>query len=363
MSARMAGPGSPYLQLSYGETNRLIVEPYQRVLTACALLFVALLPLWCGNYTLHLLNLTFIAVIGAVGLNLLTGYCGQISLGHASFIGIGAFLTATLSGEYGAPFWIAVPASCMLGAAVGFLVGLPALRFRGIYLAITTLAMHYAIVYLLTAYQAAFGAAATAGISVAPPSIAGYVLRGETSWFYVLFIISGAVVLFALNLARSYIGRAWVAIRDRDIAAASLGINVTHFKLLAFMMSAALAAMVGSLGAYFTTVVTVEEFTLELAILYLAMIIVGGMGSVVGAVFGAVFMTLLPFTIDFAFDYLPSSYRYGTALYGVQHAAIGIVIIGFLLLEPKGLVEIYRRIALYFERWPFRYREIQAGGR
>jgi branched-chain amino acid transport system permease protein len=185
-------------------------------------------------------------------------------------------------------------------------------------------------------------------------------LTTERGWFYVLLVVAALVVMFGLNLARSYIGRAWIAIRDRDIAAETSGINVRRYKLLAFTISAALAALAGSLGAYFTTVVTVEEYTLELAIIYLAMIIVGGMGSVIGSAMGAVFITLLPFGVERAFDLLPWSL--GTTVFGLQEAAVGVAIIGFLLFEPDGLIEIYRNVATYFERWPFRYREIKAGG-
>lgn len=354
---------SPYLRVSYVETNRVLDEPYQRIIVGIVLLALLCAPLLRSDYLLHLLNLTLLATIGAVGLNLLTGYCGQVSLGHAGFIAIGGFTTAVLAQSHGLPFWVAVPASCLAGAVVGFVVGLPALRFRGIYLAITTLAMHYAIIFLLTTYQANFGASATAGISIPSPVIGGFELNGERSWYFVLLAVTVVVVVFNINLSRTYIGRAWVAIRDRDIAAAACGIDVTWSKLLAFMTSAALAALTGSLSAYFTAVVTVEAYTLELAILYLAMIIVGGMGSVAGSVLGAVFMTLLPFGIERVFDELPRAWRLGTTAFGIQEAAVGIAIIGFLLFEPKGLIEIYRRIATYFERWPFRYRELQPAER
>jgi len=306
------------------------------------------------------MNLCSIAVIGAVGINLLTGFCGQLSLGQASFMAIGAFTAAILSQRYGAPFFVAIPASCCAGAAIGFVVGLPALRFRGIYLAITTLAMHYAIIYALTNYQAIVGPSASAGITVPAPSLFGFALTSERGWFYALLFVAALVVMFGLNLARSYVGRAWVAIRDRDIAAAASGINLPRYKLLAFIISAALAALAGSLGAYFTTVVTVEEYTLELAIIYLAMIIVGGMGSVTGSVLGAVFIILLPFAVERVFDLLP--WQLGTTTFGIQEAALGIAIIGFLLFVPDGLVEIYRRVATYFYRWPFRYRELRACG-
>jgi len=250
--------GSPYLRVTYAETNRILPEPYQRVLVVAIAVAVLVLPMVSNAYVIYLLNLTFLAVIGAVGLNLLTGYCGQVSLGHASFLAIGAFVTAILSNRYGAPVWLALPAACLVGAMVGFVVGLPALRFRGIYLAITTLAMHYAIIFVLTTYQANFGSSATAGISVPAPALGGYEINSGRAWYYALLLVSAGVVIFSLNLSRGYIGRAWVAIRDRDIAAASVGINVARFKLLAFVCSATLAALAGSLGAYFTGVVTVE---------------------------------------------------------------------------------------------------------
>src|SRR5215468_6529611 len=217
---------SPYLRVSYAETNRVLDEPYQRILVGLIVLALLIVPFVGGDYLLHLLNLTLLATIGAVGLNLLTGYCGQVSLGHAGFIAIGGFTTAVLAQVYGLPFWIAVPASCLAGAVIGFIVGLPALRFRGIYLAITTLAMHYAIVFILTTYQANFGASATAGISIPAPAIGGYSLTSERPWYVVLLAVTVVVVVFNINLARTHAGRAWVAIRDRDIAAAACGINV-----------------------------------------------------------------------------------------------------------------------------------------
>ena len=354
---------SPYLHVSYTQTRALASEPYQKVLIFLVVGLLVLVPVISGPYVIYLLNLSLLAVIGAVGLNLLTGICGQVSLGHASFMGIGAFSTAILVQMYSAPFWVTVPIGCVSGGICGFIVGLPALRFRGIYLAITTLAMHYAIVFVLTSYQANIGPSATAGIIIPSPKIAGVEISGSRSWYYVLLVVAALVVLFGLNISRSYVGRAWIAIRDRDIAAAAMGVNVPRYKLYAFIVSASLAALAGSLGAYFTGVVTVETYTLELAILALAIIIVGGLGSIVGSVFGALFITLLPFIVEFLFELLPKALRPGTTSYGLQEAAIGISIILFLLFEPKGLMEIYRRVTEYFERWPFRYREIQGGGR
>lgn len=354
---------SPYLFVSYAETNRIFREPYQKYLAALSIAALLAMPAFSGSYMLHLFNLAFLATIGAIGLNLLSGYCGQVSLGHAGFLAIGAFSTVFMVKYLHAPFWVAVPVSCLVGALLGFVVGLPALRFRGIYLAIATLAMHYAIVFLLTTYQVNFSLSATAGITIPTATLGPIVISTERAWYYLLFLVVGGVVVFALNLVRTRPGRAWIAIRDRDIAAESLGIHLARYKLLAFMTGSALASLAGSLGAYFSSVVTIEEFTIDLAISYVAMIIVGGMGSILGSIFGATFITLLPFAIDYIFGFLPSAWRYGSTIFGVQVGAVGLCIIGFLLFEPKGLAEIYRNIAVYFERWPFRYRQLDQGRR
>jgi branched-chain amino acid transport system permease protein len=348
------------LRTNYLESNEVLRRPYQKLLIAFILAVAMMLPLGVSNFFLHLMNLCFLAGIGALGLTILTGYCGQISLGHAAFLAIGAFTTVILNAHVGAPFIIVVPAAAVSGALIGLLVGLPSLRFRGVYLAISTLAMHYAIIFLATSYQAKIGSSASAGITIVDPSIGPLVLRGDHVWYYFLLAFLAVVTMFCVNLVRTRPGRAWMAIRDRDIAAEALGINLTRYKLLAFMTSATLASISGSLLAYYSNVVTVEKYTLDLAIIYVAMIIVGGMGSILGSLLGAFFITLLPFGIDSIFSYVPRSWRFGSTVFGVQVGAIGICIILFLLFEPKGLAEIWRRIETYFDRWPFRYRPLDA---
>jgi branched-chain amino acid transport system permease protein len=353
----MSRAGSNF-RTSYVESNEVFRRPYQKMLIAIVLAVAVLLPAVTSTYFVHLLDLCFLSAIGALGLMLLTGYCGQISLGHAAFLAVGAFTTVILTVHVGAPFIVVLAAAALSGALLGLIVGLPSLRFRGVYLAISTLAMHYAIIYLATSYQAKFGSSATAGITIPDPSIGPLVLAGDHAWYYFLLALLTLITIGCVNLVRTRPGRAWMAIRDRDIAAQALGINLTRYKLLAFVVSSTLASLSGSLLAYYSNVVTVEKYTLDLAVIYVAMIIVGGMGSILGALMGAFFITLLPFGIDFLFSYLPRAWRFGSMLFGVQVGAVGVCIILFLLLEPKGLAEIWRRIETYFDRWPFRYRPL-----
>jgi branched-chain amino acid transport system permease protein len=351
------------LRTSYIEANEVLRRPYQKLLIAFIVAFALLLPAGSSDYFLHLINSCFLAGMGALGLMILTGFCGQISLGHAAFLAIGAFTTVILTVHLKMPFIIVVPVAAVSGAVIGFIVGLPSLRFRGVHLAISTLAMHYAIIFLCTTYQARFAASASAGITIADPVIGPFRLRGEFAWYYVLLTLLTVVTVGCVNLVRTRPGRAWMAIRDRDIAAEALGINLTRYKLAAFMLSATLASVSGSLAAYHSNVVTVEGYTLDLAVIYVAMIIVGGMGSILGALLGATFITLLPYGIDWTFEFLPRVWRFGSTVFGVQVGAVGVCIILFLLLEPKGLAEIWRRIETYFDRWPFRYRPLDTSRR
>lgn len=351
------------LRTDYLQANEVLHRPYQQVLIVFVVIVAALIPAVSSNFFVHLLNLSFLAAIGALGLMLLTGFCGQISLGHAAFLAIGGFTTVILIVHVGAPFILVVPASALSGALLGFIVGLPSLRFRGVYLAISTLAMHYAIIFLATFYQTKFGQAATAGIPIPDPMIGPFTLSGDREWYYLLLVLLALLTAGCVNLVRTRPGRAWMAIRDRDIAAEALGVNLARYKLLAFVVSSSLASMSGSLLAYYSNVVTVEKYTLDLAVIYVAMVIVGGMGSILGALLGALFITLLPFGIDAVFDFLPREWRFGSTLFGVQVGAVGVCIIVFLLFEPKGLAEIWRRAETYFDRWPFRYRPLESARR
>ncbi len=351
--------GSPYLKTDYRHDVAILDTPSRRVGCALGLLTALALPFLASPFWLHLTNLVALATVGAVALNLLTGVCGQVSLGHAAFLAVGAFTAAIMAGHLHVPFLLVLGTAAAVGAMLGLIVGLPSLRFRGLYIAISTLAMHYAILYGLRTYQANLGGSATAGMHVPSPSLGPLVLNNDRSWYYVLLAAAVGSIAVAINLLRTQPGRAWMALRDRDIAAEALGIHVAYYKLLAFMVSSGLTALAGALIAYFSNVVTSDEYTLELAVSYLAMIIVGGLGSVLGSVLGAAFITLLPHLIDKAFAVLPRPSFIGTQVFSLQIAVLGIVILLFLVFEPRGLVEIWRRIRVYFDLWPFRFRPLE----
>lgn len=354
----MAG-GSPYLRTTYPEEMAILNTPSRRVGCVLGLGAALALPFLLSPFWLHLCNQVGLAIVGAVALNLLTGACGQVSLGHAAFLAAGAFSAAILVQHLRAPFPVVLAAAAAVGGILGLIVGLPSLRFRGLYIAISTLAMHYAILYGLRTYQANLGGSATAGMYVPSPALGPLTLSSDRAWYYFLLVIVLGTVATAVNLLRTQPGRAWKALRDRDIAAEALGIHVPYYRLLAFMVSSAMTTFAGALLAYFSNVVTSDEFGLELAISYLAMIIVGGLGSVLGAVLGASFITLLPYAIDEVFAVLPRPAFIGTQIFSLQLAVLGLVILLFLLLEPKGLVELWRRLRVYFNLWPFRYKPLE----
>lgn len=335
----------------------LAATPFRRGWLGVLLAALVLFPLAAGPLALDLACRTAIAVVGAHALNLLTGYTGLISLGHAGLIAAGAFTTGILAQELAVPFWVAVPAAVAVGALLGLLGGAPALRLKGLYLALSTLALHFVILYGLGEYQAIRGLAT--GLLVPKPALAGWRVSGGTAWYYVLTATATLVTLFSLNLARTRPGRAWVAIRDRDVAAAATGVDVNRGKLLAFVVSSALTALCGSLWAYYTGFVSVEAFGFFLTIEYIAMIVIGGMGSILGGILGAVFVTVLPYTIDAAINVLPVPERFHTLLFAVKFAMFGLLMALFLVLEPRGLVSVWSRVRTYVELWPFRYQPLR----
>jgi branched-chain amino acid transport system permease protein len=248
----------------------------------------------------------------------------------------------------------------VVGALLGVVFGLPSLRLRGLYLAVSTLALHFVVIYLGGEYETRRGF--STGIIIDPPKLGPVSISDGRVWYFILLGAAAATLLVCLNLLRARSGRAWRAIRAHETVAEALGIGIAGYKLLAFVISSAITAVAGALFAYYRGFVSVEAFSLFLSIQYLAMAIIGGMGSLLGALLGAAFVTLFPYLIEAALLALPGAQRYAGEVFAVNYAAFGLVMVLFLLFEPLGLVGIWRRIQSYFLLWPFRHRPV-AGSR
>ncbi len=350
---------SPYLKTSYARD--MVIEafdtPFRKRCAVLGFLIFIAFPFVASGYFIHIMNLIAISCIGALGLNLLCGNAGLLSLGHAGFMASGAFATAIISIHFEMPIWIGLPASGAVGAVLGFIAGLPSLRLKGIYLGLSTLAMHYVIIYGCSEYQ--FHGGFGFGIKIESPQIGPFSLSDDRVWYFILWIVVLVTGLFIKNLLRSRPGRAWIAIHNRDIAAEVMGIHIGYYKVMAFVVSSIIIAISGSLHAYYTNVASVDEYSFLLTISYLAMIIVGGMGSVLGSLMGAFLITVLPFLLLYITDFLDISGVVKDFFFAVQSGLFGLVIILFLLIEPLGLVEIWRRIKGYFQLWPFRFKPLQ----
>lgn len=347
---------SGYFRTSYAQDLALLQTRLERRSAFWGIAAVLAFPLIASPFILDLATQVFLASIGALALALLTGYAGQVSLGHAGLIAAGAFTAGILFKELAAPFWLTIPAAAIVGALLGVVFGMPSLRLRGLYLAVSTLALHFVVVYLGGEYETKRGF--STGIVIDAPVIAGWRLAGATAWYYVMLGAALIVLWMSVNLLRTRTGRDWRAVHANETVASALGINVARAKLSAFVVSSSLTAVAGALFAYYRGFVSVEAFSLYLSIQYIAMIIIGGMGSVLGAVLGAVFVTLFPYAIEAGLALMPGAERYAGALFAVNYAAFGVVMVLFLVFEPLGLVGIWRRIQSYFLLWPFKQQPV-----
>jgi branched-chain amino acid transport system permease protein len=347
---------SGYYKISYGHDLALLDTPYRTLAVATLVATAALAPILVSDHVVYVLNLTLIAIMGALALNLLTGYAGQISLGHSAFLAVGAFTSHFLS-SHGLPFMAVVPLAMAAGAILGIVVGAPALRLRGLYLVLATVGFHYIVAYLANNYQTSGPnmLQALTGLLLPAPDFGLFVLDQPRKWYYFLLVALALTTIFCINLVRTRVGRAWIAVRDRDITAAALGINVGYYKVLAFSVSSAFTCMAGAFLAYLVGSISAEYFTLTLAISYLAMVVLGGTGSIVGAYLGAIFVSMMPHVIAWLFFIIGAPPRI-TMLYVVpsQTVVFGLAMILFLIFEPRGLVGIWTRIRFYFELWPLR---------
>jgi len=305
-----------------------------------------LLPLVMDDYFISILNLTCMYSIVTVGLMLLTGYTGQISMGHAAFFGIGAYTSAILTIK-GIPFIIALPAAGVLAGLVGIVIGLPALRLAGLYLAIATMGFGFIVEEILVRWEGL--TKGNMGMIVDPPSIGGFWFDTEIRFYYLTLVLLILTIFAAKNILRSPTGRAMIAIRDSEVAAQAVGISMAKYKTMAFAISAFFTGIAGSLYGHKLTFINPESFTIMVSIEFLAMIIIGGLGSLHGAVYGAAFIIFLPQLIIMTKDYMP---KYLADQTGLDPALYGLMIILFILFEPMGIYGIWRKAKFYFEMFP-----------
>ncbi len=293
-------------------------------------------------------QLTFICMysVATVGLMLLTGYTGQVSMGHAAFFGIGAFTSAILSSK-GVPFVLALPSAGLLAGVVGIFIGLPALRLSGLYLAIATMGFGFIVEEILVRWESL--TRGNMGMIVDPPSIGPLIFESETSYYYLTLVVLILTILAARNILRSPTGRAMIAIRDSEVAAQAMGISMAKYKTMAFAISAFFTGVAGSLYAHKLPFINPESFTILVSIEFLAMIIIGGLGSLHGAVFGAAFIIFLPQLIIMTRDYMP---KYLADQTGLEPVLYGLMIILFILFEPMGIYGRWRKTRFYFEMFP-----------
>jgi branched-chain amino acid transport system permease protein len=341
-------------RVSYRADERIFDTSTPIVALLLLLAFVCTIPLFASTYWLDVLNRIGIAIIGALGLNILIGYTGQISIGHAAFLAVGAYTTAILEAKLGLPFYLAIPAAAAVTAVFGLIFGLPSLRLKGLYLAIATLAAHFITTYVIIHWESMTGG--VLGLLVPPPILFGLALDSDSRIFYVILACVIPATFFAKNLFRTKVGRAFIAVRDRDVAAEVIGVSLFNYKLLAFLISSFYAGVAGGLMAHHSRILFPDAFSLLVAIDYLAMIIIGGMGSILGSIFGAIFMTVLPEALKLTATSLSGVYPHSFGLIAsARDVVFGLAIIAFLIFEPEGLARIWLRIRSYWKLWPYAY--------
>jgi len=335
---------------SYAQDMAIFRTKTQWIMLLALLAFLFTCPLYLSDRILTVMTIIGITVISVHGLNILTGYCNQISIGHAGFMAVGAYTSGILTAKLGLSFWAALPCAALMAGMVGILFGLPSLKIKGFYLIMATIAAQFIIIWFILQFQNVTGGGN--GLAVPRPEIGGFVLKSKGSYFYLVMIIACLATFFAKNLVRTRVGRAFIAIRDNELAAEVMGVNLWAYKLLAFFIGCVFAGVAGSLLVHYVAFATVDQFPFMNSVWYLGMLIVGGMGSTAGAIFGAVSLKLLDELVTIVGPIL-------SAVVAPQAAASlslimrGLVIIIFLIFEPRGLAHRWQMVKAYYRLWPF----------
>lgn len=347
------------MKRSYYEDVRLFSSGVALFWFLLLIAFLLLYPFIFKNYYVYVANYVAINIIVVVGLNILVGYTGQISLGHAGFYAIGAYGTISLITLAGFPFLPALICAALIAGVFGFLVGFPALRLEGPYLAIATLGFGLTITTIIGRIEMLGG---RQGLHAPDLVLMGHHLKTDREFYYLVLVITVLLVLFARNITKTKVGRAFIAIRDADIAAETMGVNLVIYKTLAFALSAFYVGLAGGLYAFVLRFIEPELFGLFLSVFFLTMAVAGGLGSVMGPIAGAILLSLLdlqlrnilstPFIGDWL-RYLSASYFSLTGVSNIQFIVFGSILVLIMIFEPLGLYGLWIRMKKYWKTWPF----------
>jgi branched-chain amino acid transport system permease protein len=359
------------MTLEYEDDLRLFRSRWSRFGVLAVLVVGVVLPLSIrDDFWLSVLNYAGIAAIGAIGLNLLTGYTGQVSLGHAFFIGVGAYCAVFFGGHHGMPLVVWLLAAAVVGGLIGAVVGPFALRLRGNYLAVVSLGLVFLGLHVFKNWDSLSGGpggtSVTAPLKLGPVDftkleIGNQVYTRNQSFFLLVWGVVAICALLAKNIVRTRPGRAMQAVRDRDVAAEVIGVSLARYKVGAFVISSALAAVAGALFGAYQQFVQPDAWDLFLSIQYIAIIIVGGVGTVFGSILGAIFIGAVPQLVDKFSGHIPfiskstAGSGFHLTVFQVNQIIYGVLIVAFLVLEPRGLAAVWLRIKAYFKTWPFSY--------
>ena len=338
---------------TYRSDERIFQTWFVRSWVIAFLLACLLFPLFASKYMISIMIEAGIAIIACHGLNLLTGFTGQISLGHAAFMGVGAYTCSILIGR-GAPFIVALPAAGAMAALVGMIFGVPSLRLRGLYLAMATIAAQFIIEFTIRRWDKLTGG--VEGMYVDPGTLGPFAFSNHIHLYYLTFLLAVAATLVLKNIIRARSGRAFLAIRDRYLAAEVIGVNLFKYRLMSFAVASFFAGIAGALMSQYLEVITHESFTIHQSIDYLAMCIIGGLGHITGGIFGVGFWFILERSLEVLTTSLNSAYPdHVTWFVSIREIVFGFVIVLFLIFEPDGLASRWRTIRAYWKLWPFSY--------
>ncbi|MDE5447233.1 branched-chain amino acid ABC transporter permease [Bradyrhizobium sp. CSA207] len=355
----MAGPTlipAGDFRSTYAQDTTIFPTATSRNMAIAGVVLICFAPQLFSEYWLSILIQIGIFSIAALGLNILVGFTGQISIGHAAFFLFGAFTSAYINNNFPIPVFFAIPLAGVVTAVVGLIFGVPAARLKGLYLVIATLAAQYILLDFFS--RADWFSGGTVPASANPFSIFGYTLRGDRQYFYVVLAYVLVSFILVTNLMRTRDGRALVAVRDHYLSAEIMGINLTKYRTLSFGLAAFFAGIAGALYAHYQLVISQEGFGIERSVLFLAMIIIGGTGSIMGTLMGTAFVVLLPESMEWLSHWLKGgtidkALALNTNISFLREIAIGVIIIGFLMFEPDGLAHRWRQIKAYWKLYPF----------